>query len=158
MAQLVKNLPAMWETWVQSLGWDDALEKGKATHSSILDWRIPQTLKSMGSQKVGHNWATFTFTSGKFDPASSNWISFPINPAVENNGLVANFPSQLWNDHLHGCFLILQLCNHNKHKLRACDGTVIRDSMLNMTEMRPIFMELESNEKWTNKLPNKHVK
>ena len=40
VAQLVKNLPAMWETWVQSLGWDDALEKGKATHSSILAWRI----------------------------------------------------------------------------------------------------------------------
>ena len=36
VAQLIKNLPAMWETWVQSLGWEDALEKGKATHSSIL--------------------------------------------------------------------------------------------------------------------------
>ena len=40
-AQLVKNLPAMWETWVWSLGWEDPLEKGKATHSSILAWRIP---------------------------------------------------------------------------------------------------------------------
>ena len=40
MAQLVKNLPAMWETWVQSLGWEDPLEKGIATHSSILTWRI----------------------------------------------------------------------------------------------------------------------
>ena len=40
MAQLVKNLSAMWETWVRSLGWKDALEKGKATHSSILAWRI----------------------------------------------------------------------------------------------------------------------
>ena len=39
--QLVKNLPAMPETWVQSLGWEDPLEKGKATHSSILAWRIP---------------------------------------------------------------------------------------------------------------------
>ena len=44
VAQLVKNLPAMWETWVQSLGWEDPLEKGKATHSSILDWRIPRTV------------------------------------------------------------------------------------------------------------------
>ena len=44
MAQLVKNLPAMWETWVQSLGWKDLLEKGKATHSSILAWRIPWTV------------------------------------------------------------------------------------------------------------------
>ena len=41
MAQLVKNLPAMWETWVRSLAWEDPLEKGRATHSSILAWRIP---------------------------------------------------------------------------------------------------------------------
>ena len=44
VAQLVKNLPAMWETWVQSLGWEDPLEKGKATHSSVLAWRIPWTV------------------------------------------------------------------------------------------------------------------
>ena len=43
-AQLVKNLPVMQETWVGSLGWDDPLEKGKATHASILAWRIPWTL------------------------------------------------------------------------------------------------------------------
>ena len=50
VAQLVKNLPAVRETWVQSLGWEDPLEKGKATHSSILAWRIPK-----GSQRVGHD-------------------------------------------------------------------------------------------------------
>ena len=55
VAQLVKNLPVMWETWVLSLGWEDPLEKGKATHSNILAWRIPWTLKSMGSQRIGHN-------------------------------------------------------------------------------------------------------
>ena len=44
VAQLVKNLPAMWETWVRSLGWGDPLEKGVATHSSILAWRIPWTV------------------------------------------------------------------------------------------------------------------
>ena len=44
MAQLVKNLPAMWETWVRALGWEEPLEKGKATHSSILAWRIPRTV------------------------------------------------------------------------------------------------------------------
>ena len=44
VAHLVKNLPAMWETWVQSLGWEDALEKGKATLSSILAWRILWTV------------------------------------------------------------------------------------------------------------------
>ena len=60
VAELVKNLPAMRETWVQSLGWEDPLEKGKAIHSSILAWRIPWTedpggLQSMGSQKAGHD-------------------------------------------------------------------------------------------------------
>ena len=43
-AQLVKNPPAMWDTWVPSLGWEDPLEKGKATHSSILAWRMPWTV------------------------------------------------------------------------------------------------------------------
>ena len=58
VAQLVKNLPAMQETRVWSLDWEDPLEKGKATHSSILVWRI----QSMGSQRVRHNWMNFTFT------------------------------------------------------------------------------------------------
>ena len=44
MAQLLKNLPAVWKTWVRSLGWEDALEKGNSTHSSILAWRIPWTV------------------------------------------------------------------------------------------------------------------
>ena len=44
MAQLVKNLPTMQETWVQSLGWEDPLKKGNATHSSVLAWRIPWTV------------------------------------------------------------------------------------------------------------------
>ena len=47
VAQLVKNLPAMWETRVRFLGWEDLLEKGKATHSSIPAWRIPGTIQSM---------------------------------------------------------------------------------------------------------------
>ena len=55
VAQLVKNPSAMQETWVQFLGWEDPLEKGKATHSSILAWRIPWTIQSMESQRVGHN-------------------------------------------------------------------------------------------------------
>ena len=53
----------MWETWVQSLGWEDLLEKEMATHSSTLVWKIPWTegpgrLQSMGSQRIGHDWAT----------------------------------------------------------------------------------------------------
>ena len=60
VAQMVKNLPAVRETWVGSLGWEDPLEKEMMTHSSILAWRIPQTeesgrLQSMGSQRVRHD-------------------------------------------------------------------------------------------------------
>ena len=60
IAQLVKNLPAMQETPVRFLGWEDPLEKGMATHSSILAWAIPRTeepdgLQSMGLQRVGHD-------------------------------------------------------------------------------------------------------
>ena len=51
VAQLVKNLPAIQETWVRSLGWEDPLEKGKATHSSILAWRIPGTIYSPWGRK-----------------------------------------------------------------------------------------------------------
>ena len=60
MAQTVKSLPAVWETWVRSLGWEDLLEKEMASHFSILAWKIPWTeepgrLQSMGSQRVGHD-------------------------------------------------------------------------------------------------------
>ena len=60
VTQTVQRLPTMWETWVQSLGREDLLEKEMATHSSILAWKIPWTeehnsLQSMGSQRVGHN-------------------------------------------------------------------------------------------------------
>ena len=63
VAQTVKRLPTMQETQVRSLGWEDPLEKGMATHSSTLAWKIPWTeeagrLQSMGSQRVGHDWAT----------------------------------------------------------------------------------------------------
>ena len=60
-AQLVKNPPAMRETWVWSLSWEDPLEKEKATHFSILAWRIPWTVQSMGSQRVRQDWVTFTW-------------------------------------------------------------------------------------------------
>ena len=60
MAQTVKNPPEMLETWIRSLGWEDPLQKGMATHSSILAWRFPWTdepgrLQSLGSQRVGHD-------------------------------------------------------------------------------------------------------
>ena len=63
VAETVKNQPEMWDTFVQSLGWEDPLEEGLATHSSILAWRIPWTeeaggLQSMVLQNVGHDWVT----------------------------------------------------------------------------------------------------
>ena len=67
MAQMVKNPPAMWETWVQSLDQEDPLEKGMATHSILPAWRIPWTeepggLQSMGLQRVRHSWTANTHT------------------------------------------------------------------------------------------------
>ena len=65
VTQMVKNLPAMWETCVRSLGQEDPLQVGMATHSSILTWKIPWTeqpggLQSMGSQRVRHDLVTDT--------------------------------------------------------------------------------------------------
>ena len=54
VAQMVKNLPAKWETQVQSLGWEDALEKEMATYPSILAWRIPRTEEPDGLQSMGY--------------------------------------------------------------------------------------------------------
>ena len=67
VAQLVKNLPAVQETWVRSLGGEDPLEVEMETHCRILTWRIPRTeepggLQSMGSQRVRHNWDTTNTT------------------------------------------------------------------------------------------------
>ena len=69
VAQLVKNSPAVWETWVWSLGLEDPLENRRATHSIIFAWKIPWTeepsrLQSTGLQRVRHDWATFTFHKG----------------------------------------------------------------------------------------------
>ena len=89
MAQLVKNPSAMRETWVQSLGQEDLLEKEMATHSSILAWKIPWMeepcrLQSMGSQRVGHDWATslslyFIFWQ---EDGSTGETSFPLLPGL----------------------------------------------------------------------------
>ena len=73
MAQAVKNLPAMRETWVWFLGWEDPLEKGMATHPSVLAWRIPWTEEPgrlMGSKRVRHDRTTkhSTFNGRDFFP------------------------------------------------------------------------------------------
>ena len=78
--QMAKNLPAMQETQVWPLNWEDPLEEGMATHSSILAWRIPWTekpgrLQSMGSQRVWHDWATNTCFLFTFGHTASQWLS-----------------------------------------------------------------------------------
>ena len=74
VAQQVKNPPAMQETWLWSLGWEDPLEKGKATYSNILARRIPCMVYSIESQRIGQDWATFTFSErdDKNDPRTTN--------------------------------------------------------------------------------------
>ena len=79
---MVENLPAMWETWVQSVGsWEDPLEEGMATHSSISAWKIPWTekpggLQSMGLQRVRHDWSTKHRTSSFPSTISQKKLSF----------------------------------------------------------------------------------
>ena len=87
VARLVNNPPAIRETWVQSLGCQDPLEKGKVIHSSILAWRIPWTVKSMGSQRVGYDWATFTSLHFTFkrDP------DFDLNLTILNKASVISY-------------------------------------------------------------------
>ena len=87
MAQRVKHLPAMREIRVRSLCWEDPLEKEMATHSSILAWKIPWMeepvrLQSMGSQRVGHNWAIslslFTFFNTYYVPRTVVAVTYKI--------------------------------------------------------------------------------
>ena len=78
MAQTVKNLPAMLETWVRSLGLEDSLEEEMATHSSILAWRMlwteePGRLQSMGSQRVGCNFHIHFFPKDKIMHLFGGW-------------------------------------------------------------------------------------
>ena len=97
VAQTVKNLPAVQETWVRSLGWEDPLEKEMETHSSILAWKIswteePGGLQSMGPQRVRHNWATNTQVYPSPPKVSlcpsiilTSWSSFCHCPTVGNH-------------------------------------------------------------------------
>ena len=105
LAGKVKNLSAMQETWVQSLDQEDPLEKGMATHSSVLAWRIPWTeepgrLRFLGSQRVGHDWVTNTHKN----VLNSNLLysAIPWTSRCTFNSKTLNL--KLW-------FLTLQLVN-----------------------------------------------
>ena len=109
VAQLIKSLPAMQETWVGSLGWEDPLKEGQATHSNILAWRIPWTLQSMGSQRVGHDWATFTslhFFATPWTAARQASLSFTISQCLLK---LMSIESVMLSNHLILCcpFLLL---------------------------------------------------
>ena len=118
VAQTVKNLLAMRETWVQFLGCKDPLEKGTATHSSILAWRIPWTeepggLQSIRLQRVGHDWVTNTYT------ATTSLCSVSIDLSIlpkshERNLTVCG----------HLCLLrISKKWNHTFHLARCFQGS-----------------------------------
>ena len=92
VAQTVKRLPAMWETWVQSLGQEDLLEKEMATHSSTLAWKVlwmeePGRLQSMGLQRVGYDWATSLCCWWQvFSEGGRNGLySLPWHPGIGRN-------------------------------------------------------------------------
>ena len=91
VAQLVKTLPTMQETPVWFLGWEDPLKEGMATHSNILAWRIPWTeepgrLQSMGSQRVEHDWASFTFIREK---ATESWSELRSKQWTSNSQITS---------------------------------------------------------------------
>ena len=91
VAQLVKTLPTMQETPVWFLGWEDPLKEGMATHSNILAWRIswteePGRLQSMGSQRVGHNWVSFTFT---YEKATETWSKLRSKQWTSNSQITS---------------------------------------------------------------------
>ena len=94
---MVKNLPAMQETWVQSLVREDCLGKGMATHCSVLAWRIPWTeepggLQSVGSQRAGHDWTKIHTPSHLVDHSNHNKLKMS-NYMNNNNSYLA---SALW--------------------------------------------------------------
>ena len=113
VAHMVRNLPAMQETQVWSLGQEDTLEKGMATHSSILRWRIPWTeepgrLQSMGSQRVGHDCMTKTFfhwiSQAVMFSQKSIWIWSALTPFLMDLSSHSRDSTITWNN------IILMIC------------------------------------------------
>ena len=96
VARLVKNLPAIQETWVRSLSWEDPLEKGKATHSSILAWRIPWTVACQASLSAHAllqarilEWVAYPFSRDLPSPGIE-----PRSPALQGDSLPAELPGK----------------------------------------------------------------
>ena len=102
VAQMVKNSLAMRETWVWSLGWEDTLEEGMATHSGILAWRIPWTekpggLQPKGLQRVGHNWSDLASTHDMlFDPCLGEILRMTL--LFTSPDLCLHEDANVWSD------------------------------------------------------------
>ena len=134
VAQTAKCLPTMRETWVQSLGWEDLLEKEMATHSSVLAWKVPWTeepgrLQSMRLQRVGHDWMTSlsgiswlpTFT---FQSPIMRRTSFGVLVLEGLVGLHRTIQLQLlqhyWLGHRLGLLWYWMACLRNKQRSFCC--------------------------------------
>ena len=126
---MIKNLPAAQEFWVRSLGWEDPLEKGMATHSSILSWRIPRPeepggLQSMGSETVRHDWVTNTYIHTRYIKSCIKCILFSIVEAYQAESsfqtnllrFAASIPNT-WTSNLYTNLLLigfLEIWKHSK--------------------------------------------
>ena len=118
VAQLVENPPAVRETWAPSLGWEDPLEKGKATHSRILSWRIPWTVQSMGSQRVRHDWVTFTHSLTLtlwVSHGLHNWFCFLIH--WDKIYIQKNSP--FWDEQFYEYDKYIQSCNQDTATIKV---------------------------------------
>ena len=94
MAQLVKNLSAMWETWLQSLGWEDPMENGMATYSSIPTWRIPWTVQSMWVAKSWTRLSYFHYFSDIKNPPANTGDTDSIPESGQSLGVGNGNPLQ----------------------------------------------------------------
>ena len=111
VAQMVKNLPAMWETWVESLGWEDPLKKKMANHSAMLDWRIPWTeesgwLQFRESQRVRHDWSTpstyMGFWGGDLQTSTWRWSRAAVLVQCQALGVHIRMDRDAWRAAIHG--------------------------------------------------------
>ena len=117
---MVKNQPATWETWVQSLGWEDPLEEGMATHSSILAWRITMDCSPLGSSVHGDS-------PGK-------------NTGVGCNALLQGiFPTQGLNPSLPHCRCILYCLNHQGSHLYFSEGVFLIHEIISFFKFYEYF-------------------
>ena len=127
VVQMIKNLSAMQETWALSLGWGHPLEKGMATHSSILAWRIPWTeepggVQSIGLQRVGHDWAINTLVPSKSSSGSSSAFSQQMSKVDIKRGVCGGSRSQPTSGKSH--FYYIPFIRASHMALPRCRGHI----------------------------------